>query len=82
MRDEYDFSKLKGKKAKSAPKELKVIKTIRLDPEVLYWLEVQGEKEGMGYQTFLNWFLRNAMQGRSTLEERIEKLERAVFRKK
>jgi uncharacterized protein (DUF4415 family) len=80
MRDEYDFSK--AKRVGRVPKDLKVIKTIRLDPEVLYWLEVQGEKEGMGYQTFLNWFLRNAMQGRSSLEERVEKLERAVFKKK
>lgn len=55
MRDQYDFSKAKKSKKN---KELKVLKTFRLDPEVIEWLEVEGEKQGMGYQTYLNWFLR------------------------
>ncbi len=58
MKRKYDFSK--AKKAKKS-KDLKVIKTFRLDPEILNWLEVEGEKQGMGYQTFLNWFLRKSM---------------------
>lgn len=79
MRNEYDFSK--GKKGKRA-KEIKVIKTFRLDPEVLHWLEVEGEKNGMGYQTFLNWFLRKSMKNSDSLEERIVRLEQEVFKKK
>ncbi len=79
MRDEYDFSKAKkGKKAK----ELKVIKTFRMDSDVIAWLEAQGEKQGMGYQTFLNWFLRKSMDGRPALEDRLVKLERAVFKRR
>lgn len=79
MKRKYDFSK--SKKAKVA-KTVKVIKTFRLDPDVLEWLETEGEKQGMGYQTFLNWFLRKSMDGDASIESRVEKLEQAVFRKK
>lgn len=79
MRSEYDFSK--AKKGKTA-KEIKILKTVRLDPEVVQWLETEAEKQGMGYQTFLNWFLRQSMADKSTVEERLNKLERAVFKKK
>ncbi|MNL12196.1 hypothetical protein D3C87_1330580 [compost metagenome] len=79
MRSEYDFSK--AKKGKTA-KEIKILKTVRLDPEVVQWLEIEAEKQGMGYQTFLNWFLRQSMTDKSTVEQRLEKLERAVFKKK
>jgi hypothetical protein len=60
MEDNYDFSD--AKKGPIAPKGTKVQKTFRLDPDVLEWLVVEGEKEGIGYQTFLNNFLRNAMK--------------------
>ena len=79
MKNQYDFSK--GKKTKKA-KEIKVIKTFRLDPEIIEWLEVEGEKQGMGYQTFLNWFLRKSMESHASVEDRLEKLEQTVFRKK
>ncbi|WP_295899547.1 BrnA antitoxin family protein [uncultured Bdellovibrio sp.] len=79
MKKEYDFSKAKrGKVAK----EVKVLKTVRLDSDVLQWLEEEGEKQGMGYQTFLNWFLKKSMGNEISLEERISKLEKAVFTKK
>lgn len=79
MKDEYDFSKAKkGKKAK----ETKVIKTFRLDADILSWLENEGEKQGMGYQTFLNWFLRRSMDSHDSVEERLKKLEQVVYRKK
>ncbi len=79
MKDEYDFSK--AKKAKKV-KEVKVVKTFRLDADVLNWLEVEGEKEGMGYQTFLNWFLRKSMDSQDSVEERLHKLEQVVYKKK
>jgi uncharacterized protein (DUF4415 family) len=79
MKDEYDFSKArKGKKAK----ELKVSKTFRLNPEIIEWLEEQGDRQGMGYQTFLNWFLLQAMQPDQDIVERLKRLEDAVFTKK
>ena len=76
MKDEYDFTDAKRGRA---AKEIKVSKTIRFDPEVLGWLEEQGEKEGMGYQTYLNWFLRKNMRAEASLLERVERLEDAVF---
>ncbi len=79
MKNEYDFSK--AKKAK-AVKEVKVVKTFRLDPDVLSWLEAEGEEQGMGYQTFLNWFLRKSMEGHDNVADRLEKLEQVVFKKK
>ena len=79
MKKEYDFSN--ARKAK-AYKTLKVIKTFRLDPEVIQWLEVEGEKQGMGYQTFLNWYLRKVADSSQSLEDRVAKLESHVFKKK
>jgi uncharacterized protein (DUF4415 family) len=79
MKNEYDFSK--AKKAKAA-KEVKIIKTFRLDSEVLAWLEHEGDKQGMGYQTFLNWFLRKSMDDHISIEDRLEKLEKMVYKKK
>jgi uncharacterized protein (DUF4415 family) len=79
MKKQYDFSKArKGKKSK----ELKVIKTFRMDPEVIEWLEVEGEKQGMGYQTYLNWFLRKTMESSESIEDRLDKLEEMILRKK
>lgn len=76
MRKEYDFSKAKRVGAR---KGLKVLKTIRLDPEVLFWLEEEAEKEGVGYQTFLNSFLRKHISQEKSVDERLRKLEQAVF---
>jgi uncharacterized protein (DUF4415 family) len=79
MKDEYDFSKAKRGKVL---KEIKVVKTLRLDLDVLQWLEDEGKKQGMGYQTFLNWFLRKSMEDNQSFEERLKKVEEAVFKKK
>lgn len=79
MKDHYDFSK--AKRGKSY-KNIKIIKTFRLDPEVLQWLEKEGEKEGMGYQTFLNWFLLKSMNERKSVDARLDALEKSVFKKK
>ncbi len=79
MKSSYDFSK--AKRAKKT-KDVKIIKTFRLDPDVIEWLAAQGEKQGMGYQTFLNWFLRKSIDADNTVEDRLAKLEETVFRKK
>jgi uncharacterized protein (DUF4415 family) len=76
MRDKYDFSKAKPSK------EVKIVKTFRLDPDILEWLDVEGEKQGMGYQTFLNWFLRKSMDSTHSIEDRLEKLEQVIYKKK
>ncbi|MBI4924566.1 MAG: BrnA antitoxin family protein [Bdellovibrio sp.] len=79
MGDQYDFSN--AKKTKKT-KEIKILKTFRLDPDVIEWLEEQGEKQGIGYQTFLNWFLKKSMGTVRSLEDRLGKLEEVVYRKK
>jgi uncharacterized protein (DUF4415 family) len=83
MKDEYDLSKVtRAKKSFKSAKEIKVIKTLRLDLDVLQWLDDEGKKQGMGYQTFLNWFLRKSMDDHQSFEERLKKVEQAVFKKK
>lgn len=79
MKNHYDLSKAKSARKR---KELKVQKSFRLDPEVLLWLEEQGEKHDMGYQTFLNWYLKRQMTEEKTVNERLEHLESAIFKKK
>lgn len=79
MKPKYDLSH--AKVAKSRPR-LKVQKSFRLDPEVLLWLEEQGEKQGMGYQTFLNWYLHRQMAEEKTIDERVTSLEAEIFKRK
>lgn len=79
MKKKYDLSK--AKKAKKR-KDLKVQKSFRIDPEVLLWLVEQGEKHGMGYQTFLNWHLKRQMAEEKTVSERLDRLESELFKKK
>ena len=79
MKSKYDLSN--AKTAKNRP-GLKVQKSFRLDPQVLLWLEEQGEKQGMGYQTFLNWYLNRQMAEEKTIGERLAHLEAEIFKKK
>jgi uncharacterized protein (DUF4415 family) len=79
MKTKYDLSKAKPAKQRQG---LKVQKSFRVDPEVLLWLEEQGEKHGMGYQTFLNWYLSRQMAEEKTFDERLAKIEAEVFKKK
>jgi uncharacterized protein (DUF4415 family) len=79
MKAKYDFSN--AKPAKKRP-GVKVQKSFRLDPEVLLWLEDQGKKQGMGYQTFLNWYLNRQMTEEKSMDERISILEAEILKKK
>ena len=78
MKKKYNLSR--AKKAKTR-KNLKVQKSFRLDPEVLLWLEEQGEAHNMGYQTFLNWYLKCQLMGEKSLIERLNRVEAEVFKK-
>lgn len=79
MKKKYDLSK--AKKAKKR-QDVKVQKSFRLDPEVLLWLEEQGEKHNMGYQTFLNWFLKRQLTEEKTVLERLDRLEAELLKKR
>lgn len=79
MKTKYDLSRTKPAKKRQG---LKVQRSFRIDPEVLLWLEEQGEKHGMGYQTFLNWYLNRQMAEEKTFDERLTKIEAEVFKKR
>jgi uncharacterized protein (DUF4415 family) len=62
MKKEYDLRKLRVKRRGARiPATAKVMKTIRLDADVLAWLMERAEKQGVGYQTLLNMLLREQM---------------------
>lgn len=82
MKNEYDFSKLKDRKKVKVSKDLKVLKTVRLDADVLLWLQDKADEEGVGYQTFLNSFLKKSMNTEddkfSDIYKRLKKLEEKI----
>lgn len=82
MKTEYDLDKMKRREKVRVTKDLKVQKTIRLDAGVLSWLQDKAEEEGIGYQTFLNSFLKKAMRSENDKFEeifkRIKNLENKV----
>lgn len=82
MKKEYDFSN-------SVPnRHIKAVKKgihIRLDQDVIDWLKAEALRHEVGYQTFANSILREQMQGTHmapNVDERLKKLERAIFGKK
>jgi uncharacterized protein (DUF4415 family) len=90
MKRNYDLSKaavIKGPiKSKSqvdaALREQKTLTSIRLDKEIIEVAKQKAREEGVGYLTWLNRKLRSAVLGEEGLEDRVEKLEKAVFKKK
>jgi uncharacterized protein (DUF4415 family) len=79
MKNEYNLSKLKKRPAVKSPKDLKISKTVRLDADVLLWLQEKADEEGLGYQTFLNSFLKKSMKSENDkldeIYKRLKKLE-------
>ena len=91
MKRNYDFSKgavIKNKvKSKAQVEEAirgaqKTLTSIRLDQDVIEAAKKQAEAEGVGYLTWLNTKLRTVVLGEEGLQERVKKLEKAVFKKK
>lgn len=82
MKNEYSLSKLKKRPSAKVSKDLKISKTIRLDADVLLWLQERADDEGMGYQTFLNSFLKKSMKNENDKMDdicrRLKKLEDKV----
>lgn len=78
MKKEYDFSK--GKVRKSAvlkEKDTKIQTSIRLDSDIMNWLQTEAGKLGVPYQTFINMNLRTLMK-KPNIEARLEILERKL----
>ena len=86
MKKEYDFSKMKrAAKQIQDTKGAKVMKTLRLDLEVLTWAADEADKRGIGYQTFINLALRKLMNPKESsvnpLREEIREIVREELKK-
>lgn len=95
MKRNYDFSKgavIKGPiKSRSQVEQAlkdqqKTLTSIRLDHDIIEAAKEKAEQEGVGYLTWLNKKLRQVVLNEEShseeIEKRIEKLEKAVFKKK
>ena len=91
MKKSYDFEKgavVKGKlKSKKQIEEAlasqqKVVTSIRLDKDLVEVAKERAAQEGVGYLTWLNRKLRESVLKEESLEKRVKKLEKAVFKKK
>ena len=81
MKKEYDFSKAKKVGPIADPKTTKIQTSIRLDGDVMLWLQSTAHEQSIPYQTFNNKLLREAMV-KPSIEERVEKLEHKLAQKK
>lgn len=77
MKKEYDFTKAKKVGPLADPKVSKVQTSIRLDGDVMIWLQTKAHEQSIPYQTFINKLLREVMQ-KPSLEQRVEKLESKI----
>lgn len=81
MKKEYDLRKMRVKKRGAVvSKSAKVMKTVRLDAEVLEWLVARAGERAIGYQTLLNSILRDAMKGGTNVSEGLRDEIRAIVR--
>lgn len=83
MKMDYDLKRMKVKRRGAVlSKKAKVLKTIRLDADVLTWLNTEAEKRGIGYQTLLNMLLRERMSSSPRdLREEIRDIVREEIRR-
>ena len=63
------------------PKATKVQTSIRIDGDVMLWLQKTAHEQSIPYQTFINKLLREAMQ-KPSLEKRVEELEKKFDKQK
>ena len=91
MKNNYDFSKgakIKGKLhsksqvVKAIRENEKILTSIRLDKDIVDVAKKKAQEEGVGYLTWLNLQLRKIVLQEETLDDRVKKLEKAVFKKK
>jgi uncharacterized protein (DUF4415 family) len=61
MRNEYDFTTMKGRKNPYA-KQLKQQITIRLDADVVEYFKKLAGKEDIPYQNLINLYLKDCMK--------------------
>jgi uncharacterized protein (DUF4415 family) len=67
MKDEYDFSKMKGRKNPYASK-LKQPVTMRLDKDTVSYFKEMAKASGIPYQSLINLYLRDCAASGRKLE--------------
>ena len=67
MRDNYDFSQMKGKK-NPYTKYLKQPVTMRLDRDSIAYFKGLAEESGIPYQTLINLYLRDCASNERKLD--------------
>jgi len=67
MRENYDFSKMKGKK-NPYTKYLKQPVTMRLDKDSIAYFKALAEESGIPYQTLINLYLRDCASNERKLD--------------
>ena len=67
MREQYDFSKMKGKK-NPCTKHLKQPVTMRLDKDTIAYFKGLAEESGIPYQTLINLYLRDCASNERKLD--------------
>ena len=67
MRENYDFSKMKGKK-NPYTKYLKQPVTMRLDKDSIAYFKDLAEESGIPYQTLINLYLRDCASNKRKLD--------------
>ncbi len=67
MRENYDFSKMKGKK-NPYTKYLKQPVTMRLDKDSIAYFKDLAEESGIPYQTLINLYLRDCASNERKLD--------------
>ena len=85
MKKEYDLSNLKRKKTGAVvKKDTKIIKTVRLDLDIVEWLLIEADRRGLKYQSLINSLLRGAMQtdGVVLTAEKVREIVRDELAKK
>ena len=84
MKKEYNFKKMKlRRRGPLATPDAKVMKTFRMDLDILSWLQKEGERNGVGYQTAMMMVLRKSMQGDPAVldERKVREIVRAELKK-
>ncbi|MCD4782145.1 MAG: BrnA antitoxin family protein [Candidatus Omnitrophica bacterium] len=67
MREEYDFSKMKGRRNPYAARLKKPV-TIRLGNDVIEYFKSMADQMGVPYQNLINLYLRDCVQSRRKIE--------------
>jgi len=87
LSEPFDFEKaikVTGPLTKEHLKQAKakVLKSVRYDAELLEQVQSLAKSEGVPYQTLMNSLLKAGLETRKTkLIERIERIERKLFKK-